>query len=87
MVGLPLPHWPQCTPSPLSGGKGDTGVPGKGKKAIATANLQIELPEFQRKTMPEWADQVSAFLLLTGQQHAAFGAWGLPPGEHNTKAA
>ena len=30
-------------PSSLSAGTGDTGVPGRGKKAIATANLQIEL--------------------------------------------
>ena len=28
-------------PSPLSGGTGDTGVPGRGTKAIATVNLQI----------------------------------------------
>ena len=35
--------------SPFSGGTGDTGVPGvpgRGTKAIATANLQIELAEF-----------------------------------------
>ena len=56
--------------SPLSGGKGDTGVPGRGTKAIATANPQIGLPEFHRKTLPEWAEEVSAVLLLTGQQHA-----------------
>ena len=30
-------------PSPLSGGTGDPRVPGRGRKAIATANLQIEL--------------------------------------------
>ena len=29
--------------SPPSGGKGDTAVPGRGTKGIATANLQIEL--------------------------------------------
>ena len=57
-------------PSPLSGGTGDTGVPGRGTKAIATANLQIELPEFDPKNLPEWAEGFSAFLLLTGQHHA-----------------
>ena len=57
-------------PSPPSGGKGDTGVPGRGTKGIATANLQIELPEFDPKNLPEWAKEFSEFLLLTGQQHA-----------------
>ena len=42
-------------PSTLSGGTGDTGVPGRGTKVIATANLQIELPEFDPKNLPEWA--------------------------------
>ena len=40
-------------PSPPSGGKGDTGVPGRGTKGSATANLQIELPEFDPKNLPE----------------------------------
>ena len=57
-------------PSPLSGGTRDTGVPGRGTKAIATVNLQIELPEDHPKTLPEWAEDFSEFLLLTGQQHA-----------------
>ena len=57
-------------PSPLSGGTGNTGVPGRGMKAIATANLQIKLPEFNPKNLPEWAEEFSEFLLLTGQQHA-----------------
>ena len=57
-------------PSPPSGGKGDTGVPGRGTKGIATANLQIELPEFDPKNVPEWAEEFSEFPLLTGQQHA-----------------
>ena len=39
-------------------------------KGIATANLQIELPEFDPKNVPEWAEEFSEFLLLTGQQHA-----------------
>ena len=33
-------------PSPPSGGTGDPCVPGRGTKAIATANLQINLPQF-----------------------------------------
>ena len=57
-------------PSPPSGGKGDTGAPGRGTKGIATANLQIELPEFDPKNLPEWAEEFWEFLLLTGQQHA-----------------
>ena len=57
-------------PSPPTGGKGDTGVPGRRTKGITTANLQIELPEFDPKNLPEWAEELSEFLLLTGQQHA-----------------
>ena len=60
-------------PPPPSGGAGDPGVPGRGTKAIATANLQIELPEFDPKNLPEWAEEVSEFLLLTGQQHSDVG--------------
>ena len=57
-------------PSPPSGGKDDTRVPGRGTKGIATANLQIELPEFDPKNLPKWAEEFPKFLLLTGQQHA-----------------
>ena len=57
-------------PLPSLGGTGDPGVPGRGTKAIATANLQIELPEFYTKSLPEWAEEISEFLLLTDQQHA-----------------
>ena len=57
-------------PSPPSVGTGDPGVPGSGTKAIATANPQIELPEFDPKNLPELAEEFSEFLLLTGQQHA-----------------
>ena len=57
-------------PSSLSGGTGDIGVPRRGTKAIATANLQIELPEFDPKNLPEWAEEFFEFLLLTGQQRA-----------------
>ena len=57
-------------PSPPSGGTGDPGVPGKGTKAIATANLRIQVPEFDPEGLPEWAEEFSEFLLLKGQQHA-----------------
>ena len=58
-------------PSPLSGGTCtcDTCVRGRGTKAMATANLQIELPEFDPKNLPEWAEEFSEFLLLAAQQH------------------
>ena len=48
-------------PSPLSGGTGDRGVPGRGTKAIATTNLQIQLPEFDPKNLPEWAWKFLSF--------------------------
>ena len=57
-------------PSPLSSGTGDTGVPGRGTKAIATANLQIKPPRFDPINLPEWAQELSEILLLTSQQHA-----------------
>ena len=57
-------------PSPLSGGTDDTGTPGRRTKAIATANLHIGLPEFDLKNLPEWAEEFSELLLLTGQHHA-----------------
>ena len=57
-------------PSLPSGGTGDPGVPGRGTKAIATANLQTELPEVDPNNLPEWAEEFSEFLLLRGQQHA-----------------
>ena len=39
-------------PSHPSGGEGDPGVPGRGAKGIAKANLQIELPEFHPENLP-----------------------------------
>ena len=57
-------------PSPPSGGTSDPGVPRRGTKAIPTANLQIEIPEFHPKNLPEWAEEFSEFLLFTGQKHA-----------------
>ena len=57
-------------PSPLSGGAVDTGASGRGTKAIARANLQIRLPDFDQKKMPEWAEEFSEVLLLRAEQHA-----------------
>ena len=45
-------------PSPPSGRKGDPGVPGRGTETIASANLQIEPPEFDSKNLPEWTWKV-----------------------------
>ena len=46
-------------------------TPGGGKsgKPIAQANIQLELPEFDPKNLPEWAEEFPEFLLLTGQSH------------------
>ena len=63
-----------------SGGTGDTVVQGRGTEAIATANLQIDFPEFDPKNLPEWAEELSWFLLLTGQQHTHVGTK-YPPSE------
>ena len=41
-----------------------------GRKAIAQANISLELTEFDPKILPEWAEEFSEFLLLTGQTHA-----------------
>ena len=53
-----------------SGATCDPVAPGGGTKAIATANLQMELPELDPKNLPDRADEFSEFLLLTGQQPA-----------------
>ena len=52
-------------PSPPSGGTSGPGVPGRGTKAIATANLRIELPEFDPKNVREWTEEFSDSLHLT----------------------
>ena len=49
------------SPSGLTPGGGKTGRP------IAQANIQLELPEFDPKNLPEWAEEFAEFLLLTGQ--------------------
>ena len=57
LAGVPLP------PSGLTPGGGESGRP------IAQANIQLELPEFDPKNLPEWAEEFAEFLLLTGQSH------------------
>ena len=52
------------SPSGLSPGGGKMGRP------TAQANIQLELPEFDPKNLPEWAEDFAKFLLLTGQSHA-----------------
>ena len=49
---------------------GDPCVSGSATKTIATANLQIEHPEFDPKNLLEWAEEFYEFFLLTAQQHA-----------------
>ena len=51
------------SPSGLTPGGGKTGRP------IAQANIQLELPEFDPKNLPEWAEEFAEFLLSTGQSH------------------
>ena len=51
------------SPSGLTPGGGKTGRP------IAQGNIQLELPEFDPKNLPEWAEEFAEFLLLTGQSH------------------
>ena len=50
-------------PSGLTPGGGKMGRP------IAQANIQLELPEFDPKTLPQWAEEFAEFPLLTGQSH------------------
>ena len=42
---------------------------GKSGKPITKANIQLELPKFDPKHLPEWAEKFADFLLLTGQSH------------------
>ena len=57
LAGLPPP------PSGLMSGVGKSGRP------IAQANIQLKLPEFDPKNLPEWAEEFGEFCLLTGQSH------------------
>ena len=51
------------SPSGLAPGGGKMGRP------IAQANIQLELPEFDPKNLPKWAEEFAESLLLTGQSH------------------
>ena len=57
LAGVPSP------PSGLTPGGGKSGKP------IAQENIQLELPGFDPKSLPEWAEEFAEFLLLTGQSH------------------
>ena len=46
----------------------DPGV-GKSGRPIAQANIKLELPEFDVKNLPKWAEEFAEFLLPTGQSH------------------
>ena len=58
----PLAGRPTPPSNPTSGG-------GKSGKPIAQVNIQLELPEFDAKCLPERAEEFAEFLLLTGQSH------------------
>ena len=55
--------------APLTGVSPSGPTPGGGKtgRPIAQANIQLQLPEFDPKNLPEWAEEFAEFLLLTGQ--------------------
>ena len=59
--------------APLAGvpppGSGLTPGGGESGKPLAQANLQLDLPEFDPKNLPERAEEFAEFLLLTGQSH------------------
>ena len=54
----------------LSPPSGLTPGAGKSGKPIAQVNIQLELPEFDPKNLPEWAEEFAEFFLLTGQSLA-----------------
>ena len=52
---------------------------GKIGRPIAQANIQLELPEFDPKDLPEWAEEFAEFLLLTGlKRYGVLHAYPLP---------
>ena len=59
----PLAGTPPPSSDSTSGG-------GKSGKPIAQANVQLVLPDFDPKNLPEWAEEFAEFLLLSGQSHA-----------------
>ena len=58
----PLAGRPAASSDSISGG-GESGKP------IAQARIQLELPEFDPKNLPKWAEKFAQFLLLTRQSH------------------
>ena len=58
LAGVPPP------PSGRTSGGGKSGRP------IAQANIQLEVPDFDPKNLPERAEEFAESLLLTGQSHA-----------------
>ena len=57
----PLAPLATTHPSAPSGGRGNLGAPSRGTRTIATANLLIELLEFDPKNVPEGAEEFSEF--------------------------
>ena len=57
--------------APLAGVSPSGLTPGGGKmgRPIAQANIQLELPEFDPKNLPEWAEELAEFFLLTDKSH------------------
>ena len=60
-------------PAPLAGvSPSPSGLTPGGEKMgrpVAQANIPLELPEFDAKNLPGWAEEFAEFLLLTGQSH------------------
>ena len=56
-------------PSPPTGATGATREWGRGTKAIATANLQIQVLKFDPKNLSGPANELYEILLLTGHVH------------------
>ena len=61
LAGVPPP------PSGLTPGGAKSGRP------IAQANIQLDMPEFDPKNQPEWAEEFAEVLLQTGQSHVDVG--------------
>ena len=58
----PLAGVPPPPSGPIPGGR-------RSGRPIAQENIQLELPEFNPKNLPEWAEEFAQFLLLTGKSH------------------
>ena len=64
------PHWPQCNPQPLQVEQ-VTQVSHVVNEGHPYGVPSDRTPRVRsQKNLPEWADEFSKFLLLTGQQHA-----------------